>query len=74
MLTEAFDALQNLLTMVLTPRKTDELDWNRDIPDVKNCEKFSIDSDDKHDRNRLLRFGPVIYLATLSVITARECT
>ena len=42
MLTEAFDALQNLLTMVLTPRKTDELDWNRDIPDVKNCEKFSI--------------------------------
>ena len=42
MLTEAFDALQNLLTMVLTPRKTDELDWNRDIPDVKNCEKFTL--------------------------------
>ena len=41
MLTEAFDALQNLLTMVLTPRKTDELDWNRDIPDVKNYEKFT---------------------------------
>ena len=51
MLTEAFDALQNLLTMVLTPRKTDELDWNRDIPEtldamVKTAKLYNFD--DKH--------------------------